>query len=574
MISPDIENDILINFTGGINNLDTPLSLFVKNTGDVVNLVNADLSDLSKIKLKYLLKNLNSSVEASSVHSIFRGNGILLIGTGVYLKYWNSTKSSFDNIFTDLSGADICFTKVGNWVYLANGTDKRAVYLKDYTGCDWGCDIPTVAPTVADSGVAGNPDGTYSCYYRYRITLNDDSIILTELSPVGSVIVATNKISWSALVHSSFSGAKSVQIDLFRTKTGFAGTYLVATIDEGTTTYTDDVSDTDLQTYTAFAEDGYLPPPASILNICYYETADRLFGSVDGNAYWSEAGAYHTFLYDSTAGEYTNVNSVYLGDDSITAFMPLDEQLYIGSKTTWRRLRGSDPDEWAWESTTAIKGPLSWKSVVRTQWGLIYPANDKFIHLFNGIISKRVLTHFKLDATPDSDTHMVYDGRFLRMYYDHDTYPEVIFDMLDYPESKGRITRGSQTATASFYDNDYDKLYIGTSDGYVKTDNDTDAEVTFTLQTPEFPSSQLKYFDDFKTLYIQANTQGDDIYIYVYQDNVLKRTIIRSTSGLDTIPIPTGPGVFKKIYFILAITTKKDIEFQEPWFLSKETNAQ
>ena len=333
------QEPIILTFTGGINNLDVPLNLFLRKQGECVNLVNADTTYLGRLKLLRPLSVVNSTA-VSSIHSVFRANDTILVGAGTVL-YYLSSSNVLTSLVTGLAGTTISFTHVGNWVFFADGTNKGAVYIGGTTptACGWGQAVPTTAPTVA-SGIAGNPDGTYSCYYRYKITLPDGTIIRTGLSPVGSAVVSSEKIEWSDLVHVSFTGATTNQIELFRTMDSWSAIYLVTTLDDTDTTYSDNNDDATVQANTAFAETGYYPPPDSVDLVYYNPNSDRIFMTVSNNAYWTEAGKYHCLVYDTDAGAYTNVNSVYLSGENVTAVTLIDEQLYFGSPRTRTRLRG------------------------------------------------------------------------------------------------------------------------------------------------------------------------------------------------------------------------------------------
>lgn len=565
------EGPIPILFSGGMNNQDAPLSLFLNKKGEVPLLINADTSRRGRLKLLRPLTALNTPAEASSIHSIYRGKGssIVLVGTGAYLKYLNGT--ALTTLLDSLATGNMSFAHAGNWVYLCNGTDKKAVYLLTPVGTDWGQAIPTAAPTVADSGNPGNPDGTYQCYYRYKITLPDDSIIYTDLSAVDEVTVVTNQISWSNIVHATFVGATTCQAELFRTATGLGGTFLVTTLDSGTTTYSDDLSDAALQAKTAFAETGYYPPPSNPNLAFYHPGADRVFVAKDNNVYWSEVGLYHTFLYSAAAGEYSNINSVFLNGENITGLCSYDEQLYIGCQRTWRRLRGTSPTYWTWEDTSAIKGPVSWSTVAETPWGIVYVGNDGYIWLFNGDVAIKISEHFVFDTDPTATAHASFDGRFYRLYYGDSTYPELVLDFHGFYSIPPRITKSTRTATASHYDPASNMFYMGTSDGYLKNGEDTSQSVTLTLRTAEVPAEDLAKVGNLPSLLLHANTGGDNLTITPYHDDVaqdaltpfISDSLIRDVLALDL-------GTYRALSLQISITTSQDIELREPWLIKEE----
>jgi hypothetical protein len=560
---------IPIRLTGGINNRHTPLDLHLMGRGDLVNLVNADTTYYGEIRPLRPLTALNSTAESNAIHSLFRANTVLLVGTSTTLKYLNGT--ALTTLLSGLASANMSFGHVGDWVFFGEGTNKKAVYLTTPVGTDWGLAIPSAGPIVA-AGASGNPNGTYTCYYRYRITLPDGGIILTALSAISTQIpVASKKISWSNIVHASFTGATSVKVDLFRTYTGAGGTFLVTTLDEGTTTYTDDLSDADLITQTAYAETGYWPPPAAPSIVRYHPGADRVFAAVDNDLYWSLAANYHVFLYDEDASEYTNVNSVFLSGEDITALEMLDEQMYIGSQNRWRRLKGTDPASWSFEDTSASKGPVSKRAAARTRWGIIYPGNDSRMWLFNGFDAVPFLDRFVFDTAPDSTCHSTFDGRFYRLFYGDSTYPELLIDLYGFPEIPPRAIKSTRSADSSFYDNHNDEFYTGGSDGFVRNGEDSSESVTITVETPEIPLEDLTRFGDMAKLVLRVDTASSDLTITPKRDGTLGSALTAiNNSALTFQHVPIDLNVSHVLAFVLSIASSGSVRIQDPILIGKE----
>ena len=567
---------IPIVFSGGMNNVDTPLTLFLKKQGETERLVNADTSLQGRLKILRPLAIVNKTAQSSSIHTIYHAGSAILIGTGNYLKYL-TIYGSLTTLLSSLSSAKLSISHAGAWAFMGNGTDNKAAYLSSHTGTDWGQAPPTAAPTVA-TGAAGNPDGEYSCYYRYKITLPDGSILRTALSPVATVDTTGGLIiEWSGLVHATFTGC-TCQIELFRWLTGFAATQRVTTLSSGTTTYSDDISDATLQdeddsNYYEFAETGYYGTPDNINMAIYHPGADRVFAVVDNDIYWSEAGGgayYHIFIYDETADEYTNVNSVFLSGENITGLVILDEQLYVASQRTWRRLRGRTPSDWAWEDTAAVKGPICEKVIAKTPWGALYPGNDGCMWVFNGYQSSKILETFKFDTLPDTNSHATFDGRYYRLFYGDTTYPELIIDFFNFPERSPIVVQSTRNYTCSFYYPGSNEFYVGDSSGYVRTGEDSDTEVTLSFKTSETPADQLIKTGDFANVLVQANTQGDNLIITPYEDGVEQDALTAFTStSLVREPVPLKFNSYRSLAFLVSITTSEDIEIREPWMLQK-----
>ena len=548
---------IELRFSGALNNFNTPLDLYLRKKGEVPILRNADLTLPGIISpLKGLLP-LNSTAGAD-IHSIFVGNAVKFVVDGVGLKYLRAAALTALGSLT--ASTKVRWAHAGNWIFIANGTDRKAIYIPTPVMCDWGIAIPTVAPTVTDSTVASTgatPFGVYSCYYRYRITLPDGTIILTALSPVRTVDVTTvggAKISWVVPAAPTFTGATTVATDLFRTSTTMSGTYLVATLASGTTTYTDDLTDAALQLLDYYDETGYYPPQDSIKIVKYYPAADRVFATVGPDAYWSEAGQYHVFLYSAVVAEYANVNSVFLPGDDITAVKRIDENLYFGSAGTWRRLRGRSPDSWSWEDTMAAAGPINDESAVETPWGIIHPAADGTMWLFTGNTSRSILDEFVFTMAPGQDAHASFDGRFYRLFYEDPTYPELVVDFLKYPEIPPRIVQSTRSATASHYDKNTGQFYMADAQ-YLRNGANSADVVALTIKTPDIPLDGLLKLGGRSILSYKANTQGEDLTVTPYADEVaLAAFVINTTiSKRDRTPLPFGDAY--TLSLLLSITT-------------------
>lgn len=575
---------IPITFSGGMNNVDTALDLFLRKKGEVPFLVNADTTLKGRLKLLRPLTALNSVAASASIHTIYRGKGsdVILIGYSTIMGHLLNGITP-TSLLTGLASASKSIGHAGNWVFMGDGTCNRSIYLAGPTGCSWGQAIPSAAPTVAVGAAGSVKDGTYSCYYRYKITLPDGVTVLrTGLSPAGSVAItgadADKKINWSALVHSTFTGVtgSNLQVELFRTKTGWSATYLVATVDSPTTSLTDeDVSDADAVLNTEFAETDYYPPPDNIDIVTYHPGADRMFVAVDNNVYWSEAGLYHIFQYSTSASEYTNVNSVFLSGENVTSMIILDEQLFIGCQRTWRRLRGSNPTYWQWEDVAgATKGPINWQSVAVTPWGAIYPGNDGYLWLFNSFSTNKLLEYFQFDTDPDTTCRAAFDGRFYRLFYGDATYPELVLDFLEYPSRPPRIVKSTRNATACHYDPAASVFYMGDSDGYVRSGEDTSQDVTLTVRTPEIPVEQLVKLGDMASLLIHADTGGDNLDITPYQDEVAQTALTSvATSSLVRQALPLPLDLERTISLGITITSSEDVELREPWMLSREDDG-
>jgi hypothetical protein len=555
---------IEIRMAGGLNNRMTGLDLFLRKLRENQVCVNVDTTYDGQIRRYAPLLPLNSGA-GSNLRTLFVADGIPFLMDGAALKYGNGLTT----LIALLSSNKVYMDQVGDWLFIGTGDAKKAVYIPTLTVCDWGIAVPTVAPTLTPG--TGTLNGTYSCYYRYAITLPDGTLIRTALSPVADLSPATASIEWSDIPVPTFGGATAVQIELFRTKAGWADIYLVQTITAGTTTYSDDLGDPTLQAATLlYAETGFYPPPSFPSIVRYYDEADRVFVSLGGDVYWSEPAEYHIFLYNAIAGDYESVNSVFLGSESITAIKLIDENLYFSSPKRWRRLRGRSPASWDWEDiSSATAGAMSQESATETPFGIIFPYIDGRIWLFDGYSTRPILEDFIFTTPPDANSHATYDGRFWRLFYSDPTYPELVVDFLKYPGQPPKIVQSTRSATCSFFDRMTAKLYMADAH-YLRQGKDTTTQVPISLRTAEVPPEDLSVLGDMATLVLGVDTKGDSLTITPRYDRTAQSPLTPTvTNSMQDVELPIPFGTNRRISFDLSINTAKEIIIEEPLVLRK-----
>lgn len=99
---------------------------------------------------------------------------------------------------------------------------------------------PAAAPTVAAGGGSPGPTGTYQYAYRYR---DPTTGVRSELSNLSLEITVTNEDVDLSSIAASADAIAGTLIDIFRIGGTLADFTLVASINDGTTTYTDAFTD-------------------------------------------------------------------------------------------------------------------------------------------------------------------------------------------------------------------------------------------------------------------------------------------------------------------------------------------
>lgn len=142
-------------------------------------------------------------------------------------------------------GALYDFAAFFNKTFMVNGVDPN-LYWNGVSVNPFflGIVAPIAVPTAVDSGIAGNPNGTYKYAYTY---VNADGFESNPSPYSATVTVVNHKINVGNLVASL--DPQVTNINIYRTTgTGSTGTvlFLVDTIANGVTTYVDNIADTDL----------------------------------------------------------------------------------------------------------------------------------------------------------------------------------------------------------------------------------------------------------------------------------------------------------------------------------------
>jgi hypothetical protein len=172
---------------------------------------------------------------STNTHTII-GNG----GTKVYTMTLLGVPTDIGSGFTD--GEVMDFLNYKDSVYYSNGVDPGRVW-DGTTERLWGIVAPTSANTFAADS-AGGLTGDYQYAYTYFDSVNNGESSASPFSAVHTVSTAT--INLTGLIASTDPQVDKIRI--YRTTNGGALFLLVATINNGVTTYADNTTDVDLGT--------------------------------------------------------------------------------------------------------------------------------------------------------------------------------------------------------------------------------------------------------------------------------------------------------------------------------------
>lgn len=262
-----------------------------------------------------------------------------------------------------------------NLCFMVNGVDKKKF---DGTNVrEFGITRPTtVGLTAVDSGVAGNPNGTYEFAIAYG---NSSTGHESSRSDSVSVTVASKKIT---LNWATPSDGQVDQIFVYVRKTTLnaeffrltAGTSPAASAAGafGTTAdpITIDVTDTQLNALTTLAPDTAEndPPVAGVKALAVYQ--NRMFAIDSEKLYYSKSGKPEAF--DPDFYEYFNKDDGQKPTGVFTAF----GSLLLWKNNSMYQLSGIEPDTWQIDLIDPYIGCASQQSIVFVN-GYVYWYSNK-----------------------------------------------------------------------------------------------------------------------------------------------------------------------------------------------------
>jgi len=387
-----------------------------------------------------------------AIHTIKRFMDWLIISDNQNVRYRAAASTGdFTGLYAGFENNPWNFSEYKDFLHGVNGTNSFLIdeYANMYPAL---IANPITAPTLADSGVAGNPDDTYVGYVTYLIIWPNGNKYETGLSTGSAdVTVATNKITWSDIPVCPYTEYKGVSPVIHRklyrgpgTGATIADIYLVTTIEDNhTTTYTDNISDATIIANGASYIDDYAPHPSNPKYVAYhYSRCFMISGDNINRLYYSDAPAGDTATDNEVLmplmfpdNNWDDLRSAgYDGYVDPQGIISWGTSLYIPLKHTWIKKSGNDPDTWGYKKTWADLGISAPDTVRRCSrlFGILGIATSMGgipgISLFNGQTSQMIASPqldyiFEEDLNQDAiaNCRAEWDGRYYHLLYPHST---------------------------------------------------------------------------------------------------------------------------------------------------------
>lgn len=243
------------------------------------------------------------------------------------------------------------FATANNLAFVVNGQDRKKYDGSSLT--NFGIAAPGTAPTLADSGSGGNPDGTYEA----RVTFyNNNTGTESSAGPTSSTVtVVTNQINITSIPTSADAQVTHRRVYIRNTATQ-ANFYLAATIaDNVTTSTTYNGLDSALITVGPDTAENDRPP-SGIKYLAWHRS--RMFAADDTALYYSKISKPENFDPDFT--EPVNPND----GQKITGLHAAHDVVIVFKSQSMHALVGDAPDDWAIRLIDPDIGCVSHRSIV------------------------------------------------------------------------------------------------------------------------------------------------------------------------------------------------------------------
>lgn len=305
------------------------------------------------------------------------------------------------------------FATANNVCFIVNGVDA-----KKYDGTSLtrvGIVAPSTAPTLADSGVAGSPNGTYEARVTFANSgTGQESSAGTTSS---TVTVASKKISFTNIPVSSDAQVDTRYLYLRNTGTQ-ANFYLAGTISDNTTTiFTYNGADAALTEIGPDTEENN-PPVSGVKFACFHKS--RLFLADTENIYYSKLDMVESF--DPEAFETPNPSD----GQAITGLISIFDLLVIFKTDSVYVLVGDDPDTWAIRPIDNTIGCSTVRSIVATESILYWYSEQGPVRWTGGLDKPQLLAPLYIANTVNPEVLSFSASNLLKVAAARDTIEDRI----------------------------------------------------------------------------------------------------------------------------------------------------
>ncbi|MFH1318493.1 MAG: hypothetical protein ABIH71_05715, partial [Candidatus Omnitrophota bacterium] len=292
----------------------------------------------------------------------------LICAYSTFLKKGNDFTGAFTNIKTGLTtGLRWNSLTFKNFWYGCNGTDSPVVY--DLSNVETMGVPVAAAPSGADSGIAGNPNGAYKYKVSYIVSGYQEG---NASVASGTVTVSSKKITVTIPVSTD---TRVTARYLYRTQASGSIYYFCAEISNNVdVTYTDNIADGSLSTTIIAPSDNAVP--SAFKYMCLHKS--RIFGSrISGNlsrTIYSHIGSGISYPDIFPADNFFDVLKDN-GEDTTGIHEDNFGQLIVFKPSAVIKINTENDDPVSWSGFTnilSVNGCIAPYSTAKTHIGLIY----------------------------------------------------------------------------------------------------------------------------------------------------------------------------------------------------------
>lgn len=450
-------------------------------------------------------------------------NGNTSLGTAIYKSMIN-----FKDIWVSFND-NTDFVEYQDKLYKSNGVDRP---MKSRDGITWnylGINKPSNKPAVALNG-AGALTNVLQYMYTYYNTNDGTESQPSEYSD--EITAAGNKINITIVASTD---PQVTNIRLYRLGNDITTPVLVVELANISTTYSDNIADTDLP---GGALDSFTNAPAPTGLKYLIEAFSVFFGVVDDKLYFS----------DIAFPDYWNEFFYIDFPENITGLGLTQNGLLVFTKYKTYIVTGNSPTLLSKYLLNGNQGCILHKSIQYISNTLIWLSTDGICTSTGGdiqVVSRDKLDKLSLVAPVAS---AVYDD----VYYLAHSNGILVSDF-----RFGGIFRNISTTVKGFavYN---DNLYACIGDVLYSIGTSTTKE-SITWKSPEYPDGSISNLKNYKSVYVSST---GNLTIKTYIDKVLVNTTILD-SGSQEIKLPQNKRNGYVIQFEVTGTgTLTEIEYQ------------
>lgn len=389
-----------------------------------------------------------------------------------------------------------------------------------------------VATATAVAGGSGNLTGTYT----YCFTFYDDStgVESPPNSATTEITVTTKSIDLSSIPTSSDSQVDKVRI--YRIGGTLTQYTLVDTINEGTTTYNDNIADTDVDGHILDSQN-YHEAPVGLRYLTEHNSV--FFGAVADKLYFTPVAkpyAWGELDFIDLPGTITGIGSTPTG---LAVFM--QNKTYI--------VTGTEPVDFSRQIFDENQGCVNNDTIATLKGMLIWLSEDGFCVTQGGLVE--VISRPKLGKLNVTSINAVtYDDVYYLLLSD-----KILALDLRYEPAYKEYNIGSLDRLGVFSDTLYAVI-----DGYIHTLFTAVKDKDYSWKSPEFTEGDISMYKTYKDIYLHLDGQVR-IEVFIDGNSVLYTSV--SGKGIKNFKVPQAKQKGSTIQFSLKGTgVVNEIEYK------------